>query len=139
MSAVSELSERIKGHAERGEWERAMAALADAWRESGTAPGVRHCTHPEFPEAWVRFRGHGYPFRLRQDLDGARDDAVVLRIILPYVEDWNLTEVDGKPVDKPGGQAAPELLDNVDEALVVWLIGEFYRHRGEVISLRKNS
>lgn len=95
------------------------------------------CPLAEYPEAWVKFREKGYPFRLRRELDLVATDVAVLPIILPYVVEWNLPDVNGRSISLPE-ERPTALLDDVDEMLVVWLIRTFYEHRAGLMRPRPN-
>ncbi len=138
---ATELSERIKQHLDAGEWAKAMAELAEAWKAASEF-GVMVCDRPEYPGVWVKFQTSGYPFGLRRQWDDLKTDVEALGVILPRVVDWNVTDLAGTPVPLNGDREAARdaaLLDNVDDGLVVWLIHAFTRFwRIELPQPRKN-
>lgn len=90
--------------------------------------------------AWVRFRTSGYPRKLRREWDAASPDESAV-ILLRYVEAWSVVDVDGQPVELPaaGGRTAA-LLDNVEDALVMWLVRSFLRFwLTDLVAPRPNS
>jgi len=121
---ASELSERIANLVREGMWSEAAAEVARAWKEL-SAFGTRRCDLPEFPDVFVRFHTIGYPFRLRRQwTDEDRADGL-LEIILPHVAEWNLADLSGKPVSLSDGARHATLMDDVDTALVLWLVRQF--------------
>jgi len=131
------LSEHIRQQVEAGEWAQAMASLADAWNDASEF-GMVACGLPDYPGVWVRFVTRGYPFSLRRQWEEAKDSAV-LSIILPRITDWNMLDVDGNPLPLPPNERPPTLLDNVDDAVVIWLIRAFWRFwRIDLTTPRKN-
>ena len=137
MSA-SELSEQIRERVEAGEWAQAMMSLAEAWNDASEF-GTVACGLPDYPDVWVRFATHGYPFSLRRQWSEANDDSSVVSIILPRVVSWSICDVSGNPVPLPDGERTVSLIDNVDEALVVWLSRAFFVFwRRDLPTPRKN-
>ena len=111
-----------------GNYRGAMATLAAQW--AGRSPaGTMYCTLPDFPGTWVRFATRGYPFALRKLWRETNDDRAILALILARVEGWNfVSAVTGLPLELPAKDARlPECVDELDDALVVWLIGAFRR------------
>jgi len=140
---ASELSEQVRQNVEAGEWARAMTAVAEAWRDASEF-GTVTCGLPEYADVWVRFRTSGYPFSLRKQWEQANDEGA-LDLILPRVVAWNLRDVDGLSVDLPEGERQHALqertlvFDNVDDALVVWMIRAFFMFwRRDLTGPRKN-
>ena len=124
---ASELSEQIRQSVEAGEWAQAMASLAGAWNEASEF-GTVACNLPDYPGVWVRFATRGYPFSLRRTWEEASGDAAVLSIILPRITVWNVADVDGQTIPLPqNGERPTALLDNVDDAVVIWMIRAFWR------------
>jgi len=135
---ASELSEQIVAAIEAKEWTRAQRLINDERREQ-TGDGKRYCTLPEYPGAWGRFKDRGYPFSLRRDYDMASlNDIQTIEAILPFVEEWNMPGIGGADVVLNGAVRKAELLDDVDEMLIGWLIREFSLHRRELMRPRKN-
>ena len=139
MMTATELSERVRELAERNEYTEAMYAIASAWQEA-SPPNLRICTLPEYPGVWAKFRLTGYPYAMRRELREAQSETdydATLTIILRYVVEWNLLDVHGNIIPLPP-QRDFTLLAEADEGLVVWLIRQFYRYRGELLSPGKN-
>jgi len=136
---ASELSEQIRQQVEAGEWPQAMASLAGAWNEASEF-GTVTCSLPDYPGVWVRFATRGYPFSLRRAWEEAKGDDAVLSIILPRILAWSVVDVDGLPLPlPPDGERPTTLLDNIDDAVVIWMIRAFWRFwRIELPVPRKN-
>ena len=84
---------------------------------------------------WVEYRDHGWKFKDRTRLLSSVNDLETLKIILDYIENWNLKDVDGNPVpfDRSKGEA---LLDNLDDRYVIpWLIGSWFEARSRRIEV----
>ncbi len=140
MSEHTGLAGQIAGHVEAKEWREAAAAVARAWDEA-SAFGLRHCPLPGYTDVWVQFKTSGYPFSLRRKWDEAKTDTATLAIILPYVVAWNLTDVDGHPVElPPAGERSIQTVENIEDGLLMWLIREFNTFWfTELLTPRKNS
>jgi len=140
MSERAGLAGQIAEHVEAKEWREAAAAVARAWDEASPF-GVRHCPLPGYTDVWVKFKTSGYPFSLRRKWDEAKTDTATLGLILPYVVEWNLTDVDGQAVDLPAaGERSIETVANIEDALLMWLIREFSVFWfTELLTPRKNS
>ena len=96
------------------------------------------CEVEGFESLWVDFKTSGYPRKLRREWDAADSDGV-LGIILRYVKGWNLTDVEGKPITLTP-ERPTSLLDDVEDAVVVWLIRDFQAFwLWELPQPRKNS
>lgn len=94
----------------------------------------RECKLPGFENVWVKFKERGFTFGKRREWSEINSDPAALEFLLPFVEEWNVPDQDGGavPVSLAG-------LDNVEDRLVVWLIGEFGAHWRELITPPKNS
>lgn len=110
--------------------------MADTGSSAEAELGKYACGVPGYEHVWVRFRNSGYPFSLRHELDEAKDDKVILGIILRYVEEWAMTDVGGAQVQLTRDAG---VLDRVEEGVVTWLIRTFYQHRGALMRPRPNS
>ena len=86
-----------------------------------------------YPDAWVKFRNDGYPFKLAKQLRDASRENEILDIVLKYTESWHLPKVDGNWIglESNGDKPTPDSLDEVDEAVVVAVIRAFYTFRQE--------
>lgn len=120
----SELSEKIKGLIEAGDYPAAASEIGAAWRERAGIE-TRPCPLPEFSAVWVRFKASGYPFSLRRQWLESRDDRELLVIILRYMDAWTVPDVAGSVITLPDGERDAKLLDNTEISLVSWLIREF--------------
>lgn len=136
---ASELSEQIKTLVETGEWGEAARLLTREWDEVSEF-GVYHCDLPEQPEALVKFKPTGYPFKLRRLWDEAKTDGEIMQLILPRVEMWTMRGAGGEPL--PSAQeclADIALLDELEETMLVWLTHSFVNFwRVKLIQPRKN-
>ena len=88
-------------------------------------------------EDWVEFKPSGYPFKLRKQLQG-NDDEAVLGIVLPFVTGCSLTRADGTKLEKI--ESIEDVAD-VDEKTVTDIIWRFYEFRADRMRepLPKNS
>lgn len=129
MNAI-ELSKRIQDDLERGAWAAAHQELLTAWRDA-VPFGFCPCEVLEYSECFVTFKTSGYPFALRNKWSEVRDDKEALEIVLRYVESWKLKDVNGNDVPLPpevkDAARGASILDNVEDALVAWLIRRFSR------------
>mgnify|MGYP003394147071 CR=1 FL=1 len=98
------------------------------------------CDRPGYESVWVRFKTRGYPFRLRDEWRET-NDVGALALILRYVVEWNLPDMDGNAITLPSeSPRSPSILDNVEETLIVWFIGAFAQFwRVGLPSAEKNS
>jgi hypothetical protein len=137
---ATEMSEQIVEHLKAGEYSEAAAAVVRAWNEHSTF-GVRHCPLPGLTDLWVKFKTSGYPFKLRKQWDAAKTDTATLAVLLPYIVEWNLIDVDGQPVALPDvAERTVETVANIEDALLMWLIREFTVFWfTELLTPRKNS
>ena len=115
---------------------------ADALAQQQTATeefGLYRCDLPEHAQEWVRFKLTGYPFKLRRELDGAENDQAVMLLILQRVIDWSVHDAEGNAMPAPAECIArPELLDNLEDPMLYWIVRSFYSHRAMLNSPRKN-
>lgn len=134
----TELSDQIVKQLGDGDYRAAAAEVAHAWNEHSEF-GTRHCPLPGFTDAWVKFKTSGYPFGLRKRWDAATVMEQI-EIVLRYVADWNLCDLDGKLVELPADGTRPlELADNLEDALLMWLYREFTLFwLTELLAPRKN-
>ncbi len=106
---------------------------------SGSEFGRVDCKEPQFPGAWVKFKTSGYPRKLRREWDNANANGT-LEIILRYVEAWNIPALGGDVVALPAGERKADLMDDVEDALVAWLIRAFLNFwLNELTAARPNS
>jgi hypothetical protein len=82
---------------------------------------MKTCDVPTYAHVFIQFRTSGYPRKLRREWDAA-DANETLAIVLRYVESWNMTGVGGENVPHGTDVAC---LDNVEDAVVSWLIRTF--------------
>lgn len=103
-----------------------MAQLAE---QTGAAqPFGRYvCDMPHWKNVWVQFKTYGYQFKLRQQWFDAQTDRAVLDLLLPHVQEWNMLTVTCYPIDLPDSGRTSDMLDDVDEAVVLWLIRTFWK------------
>ena len=86
--------------------------------------GRATCDQDGYTGVWVQFKTSGYPFGLRRKWDKAKTDEA-LAIVLSYVEAWNLPDISGKVVTLTNGQRTIDLVDDVEDVLVLWLMRAF--------------
>lgn len=135
---ISELSGQIAEYLKAGEYARAHYELLTAWNEASEFGRV-NCEVPEYSGAWVKFKTRGYPFGLRKQWDESSDNIWLIETILKYVDEWSLTDFNGQPIELPDGARPAALLDNLEDAVMVWLIGAFrYFWRATLLEPRKN-
>jgi hypothetical protein len=98
--------------------------------------GHKVCDVPTYEHVWVDFKQNGYPRKLRREWDAADADET-LRIVLRYVVAWSVTDLDGQAVENTSDGAC---LDNVEDAVVAWLVRAFVKFWLAELSLpRPNS
>ena len=120
---LSVIGSSVNDAVARGEYGEAMTLLAASWREAEPV-GFRPCTLAEWPDIWVRFRVRGYPYSLaRRWL--AMNERDTVETVLSYIEEWNLTDYNNAPILLPDGERKLELLDDLEDQLVAWLVREF--------------
>ena len=104
--------------------------------------GLKTCDLDGYAGVFVKFKTSGYPFSLRQRWAEAPDDRAAVGLILPYVLEWNILDMDGKaiPLDAKRGSELLDSLGNVEDKLIIWLIGAFVNFwRRELAYPKKNS
>jgi len=115
---------------------------ADAMAQPATEEtfGLYRCDVPEYPSAWVKFKLTGYPFKLRRQIDDAANDREVMLLILPRIEAWSVVDAGGQALPEPAEcLAQPELLDELEDALLYWIVRVFYDFwRIKLLTPRKN-
>jgi len=137
---ATEMSEQVAQHLDAGEFSQAVESIMAAWNERDEF-GTRHCPLPGYTDRWVKFKTRGYPFSLRKRWDDAKTDTAIFGLILPYVVDWNLVDVDGQSVPVPTN-SVDYLADigNIEDAVLMWLVREFNLFWfSELLAPRKNS
>jgi len=97
------------------------------------------CDVEGYEKCWIEFRDDRWPFGDRRKAIDATEDMVVLGIIVPYIENWNLTDFEGKKLafDKEKG------LDNLDRledgTILGWIMGSWFRARTMRNEVPKNA
>ena len=99
-----------------------MSDLAMA--NTKTEYNLRVCPAPGLESVWVKFATRGYARKLRREWDAAKPDQM-LEIVLRFVEAWSLTDINGAPIPLPAHPRAADVLDDCEDALVIWLLREF--------------
>lgn len=136
---LSVLAAEVGKHIEAGEFQEASNTLSAGWREDMEF-GMRPSTLPDFPDLWVRFATRGYPYSLaRKWLDKNSDE--MLLVMLGYVEEWNMIDLDSNPIALPEKEKrSPDLVDNVEDRILFWLVQQFQEFWQRDLRLpRKNS
>ena len=136
---ASELSEQIKTLVTSSEWGEAARLLAREWDEVSEF-SVYHCDVPEQPDALIKFKMTGYPFKLRRLWDEAKNDAEIMQLIMPRVASWSMLGAGGEPF--PSAQDCLSdiaLLDELEETMLMWVTRSFVNFwRLKLIQPRKN-
>lgn len=136
----TELSDQVAAAVNEGQYSEAVGLVVRAWNAKSEF-GLRHCPEPDHSGVWVRFYTTGYPFSMRKKWDAAKTASETLELVLPHIADWNVTDLNGKPVVLPANGDRPvELVDNVEDSLLMWLIRDFTAFWWtELLLPRKNS
>ena len=90
------------------------------------------CDLPGFDKVWVEFRQDKWTFGDRRAILEAASDPEWLGIVLPYVTVWNVTDVDGASVEPQVSS-----IERVDDDVVAWLLGAWFKARSERSALPK--
>ena len=101
--------------------------------------GIRiECELGGFEKNWVEFRESPWPFGDRRKMMEGQSDLLSLAVIIGYVTEWSMANGKGKsvPFEPEGGI---DLLDDMDEILVNWLIGAWFEARAEREQLSKKA
>jgi hypothetical protein len=94
------------------------------------------CDLEGFEKNWIDFRETSWPFGDRRSMLEDNSDIKALTVILGYVESWSLVNVSNKAVTfDPDGNI--DLLNDVDDTLVGWLISAWFEARGQREDLPK--
>lgn len=122
---ATELSGQIKKLIASNDWGEAARLLAQEWNDVSEF-GVYHCEFPEQPEAMLKFKTTGYPFKLRRQWDETNDAVEILKLILPHVDRWTMRGASGEELPAPA-ECLDDVakLDDLEEALVGWLVRSF--------------
>ena len=86
------------------------------------------CELGGFEKNWVDFRESPWPFGDRRSMMEGQSDLISLEVILGYVEAWRMDSSKGKTIAFDP-EAGIEILDDMDEILVNWLIGAWFEAR----------
>ena len=94
------------------------------------------CPLEGYKDTWVEFRDKGWTFGDRRRVEDSMSDSMALTIILGYVEKWNLKDASGAEIPV---KRDLEVLDEVDDVLVTWLIRAWFQTRIQRSATPKNS
>ena len=97
------------------------------------------CDKKGYEDCWVEFRSDRWTFKDRRTLTETTSDEEVFNIVLSYITDWHLLDVDHEliPFDPSGGLS---LLDNLDDTVMTtWLITAWWEARREVGKLKNST
>ena len=94
------------------------------------------CDLGGFEENWIEFRSSPWPFGDRRKMMEGQSDLLSLGVILDYVDTWNMSNTAGKLVSFDP-EAGVEILDDLDEILVNWIIGAWFEARAQREELSK--
>ena len=97
--------------------------------------GIRiECDHPKHPGVYVVFRETGWRFGDRTAiLSSGSSDEDAVRIIVKYVEDWNVVQLDGAPAPRTDKGVA-----EADDAVACWLIRAWFSARTKAVAVSPN-
>lgn len=104
--------------------------------------GIRiECSKEGYTDCWIEYREDRWIFKDRNDILNSVSDLKTLEIILSYVEDWSLRDVNGKDVVLPVKKKRKvSLFDYLDDSLVIpWLIGSWFEARVSRSNLPKET
>lgn len=90
------------------------------------------CHLPGHDGLWIEFRNEKWTFGDRRAILEASDDPAWLGIVLAYVTSWNLTDVDGAPVEARVGS-----MERVEDDVVAWILSAWFAARSERSALPK--
>ena len=79
--------------------------------------------------AWVEIKERGYPYKLQRQIREERGDDKTLELIIPFVTACHLPRADGEGFLDSLASASD--LDDVEEAVVINVIREFFTFRQE--------
>ena len=106
---------------------------------------------PGYEGVWVEFRDRGWRFKDRRRILSSFSDLETLGIVLGYITDWHMLDVDTKevpfePTTTIGeGDEAKEvpnlaLFDDLDDILIVpWVISAWFMARRKATEVPKES
>ena len=86
------------------------------------------CELGGFEKNWIEFRSSPWPFGDRRKMMEGQSDLVSLGVILGYIEDWSMAGAKGKSIAFDPEKGV-EILDDMDEILVNWIIGAWFEAR----------
>lgn len=89
-----------------------------------------NCDLEGFEKNWVEFRDSAWPFGDRRKMLEGQSDLESLEVILGYVEGWSVANVKNKAVVFDAAVGI-DLLNDIDEILVNWLITAWFQARGQ--------
>jgi hypothetical protein len=97
------------------------------------------CPHEEWKEVWIDYRDDKWPFGDRHRMAQVTSDINALEIVLEYIDDWNMIDVDRKAVKLDKGKGT-ELFFNLDDShIITWIISSWYEARVRRGEVSKNS
>ncbi len=97
------------------------------------------CSVDGYKKAWIDFREDRWRFKDRREILESTSDLKTLEIILGYIEDWSMKDVNGNqvPFDKDAGV---DLLDDLDDSkMIPWIIGAWFEAKVERTYVPKKS
>ena len=101
------------------------------------------CKLPNHEGEYVEFRENPWPFKDRRAVMESSSDVAALTVILGYIVGSGLKDVNGRAVDlthkppetdgdgKPIARDPLAALDDLDDAVVSWLIGAWFEARNK--------
>lgn len=106
---------------------------------------------PDYKGVWVEFRDKGWRFKDRRQILSSFNDLETLKIVLGYITNWHMLDVDMKeipfePTTTVGeGDEAKEmpnlaLFDDLDDILIVpWVISAWFMAKRKVVEVPKEN
>lgn len=95
---------------------------------------------PTYENCWIDFREDKWIFKDRNSILNSVSDVGTLEIILSYVEDWYLLDVNGKEVKLPAKKRDISLFDYLDDQLIIpKIIGAWFEARVSRAALPKET
>ena len=87
------------------------------------------CELGGFEKNWIEFRDAPWPFGDRRKMMEGQTDLVSLGVILDYTTNWRMQNAKDTTTVPFNEETGIEILDNLDEILVNWIIGAWFEAR----------
>jgi len=111
-----------------------------------------NCEAEGYEKCWIDFRDVGWRFKDRQRILRSTSDLETLEIILTYIEDWKMLDVDGKNIpfkkfikikgkdeeDDPVEELNISLFDDLDDSIMIpFVISSWFEARSGGMTPKK--